>query len=417
MDYPINVPFNPQPSTIMHIDLNSCFATVEQQADPSLRDKPIAVAAYKSSGGCILAPSIEAKRLGIKVGMRVRDGKALCPNLIVLEPDPWKYRNVHKALNKLLLSYTDLVFPKSIDEFVLDLTGAPRYKVGMVNIATEVKSRIKQEIGDYLTVSIGIAPNRYLAKIASGLRKPDGLDTIDNTNFKNIFSKLVLHDLTGIKTQNIARLNRHEIFSVLDFYEATPMTLQQTFHAVTGHYWYLRLRGWEIDDVATHRGSYSNSVALGKNLTTPDELAPVLINLVEKMAARMRAEDYGAHGVHLSLVYKNHRGFWHKGLSTADVLFATQQIYKVAYKLLLQSPYRNPVHIIAVTCFSLVKEKTQQPYIFDYINKEITLTKVLDSINDKWGNFVITSGKMLSTQQPVKDRIAFGGLEKLCDSS
>src|SRR3990172_11297955 len=113
--------FNPKPSTIMHMDLNSCFATIEQQANPMLRGKPVAVAAYTNSSGCIIAPSNEAKRYGIKTGMRVKDGKLLYPKLIVLPPDPWKYRTVHLQLKNLLLNYTEELVPESIDEFVLNL--------------------------------------------------------------------------------------------------------------------------------------------------------------------------------------------------------------------------------------------------------------------------------------------------------
>ena len=120
-----DLPFNPKPSTIMHIDLNSCFASIEQQANPLLRGKPIAVAAYTTPSGCILAPSVEAKRLGIKVGMRVKDGKLICPALKILSPDPWKYRNVHLGLRRLISQYTDDFVPKSIDEFVLNFEGYP----------------------------------------------------------------------------------------------------------------------------------------------------------------------------------------------------------------------------------------------------------------------------------------------------
>src|SRR5476651_1297305 len=121
----LNLPFNPKPSTIMWIDLNSCFATIEQQANPKLRGKPVAVAAYNSPAGCIVAPSVEAKRLGIKTGMRVKDGMMLCKDLIVLSPDPMKYRNVHLGLKKIFSDYTDKLTPKSIDEFVLNLEGYP----------------------------------------------------------------------------------------------------------------------------------------------------------------------------------------------------------------------------------------------------------------------------------------------------
>ena len=123
MAYPTNLPFNPKSSTIMHLDLNSCFATIEQQANPLLRGKPIAVAAYSTPSCCILAPAIEAKKLGIKVGMRVKEGKRLFPQLQVLSPEPWKYRNIHLQLRDLISEYTADFSPKSIDEFVLNFEG------------------------------------------------------------------------------------------------------------------------------------------------------------------------------------------------------------------------------------------------------------------------------------------------------
>ena len=107
------------------MDLNACFATIEQQANPKIRHKPVAVAAYATPNGCILAASYEAKRMGVSTGERVKDGKAKCPNLIVLSPDPWKYRNVHLKLRKLISKYTYDFDPKSIDEFVLNLHNYP----------------------------------------------------------------------------------------------------------------------------------------------------------------------------------------------------------------------------------------------------------------------------------------------------
>ncbi|MBN2236290.1 MAG: hypothetical protein JW729_01950, partial [Bacteroidales bacterium] len=134
--------FNKAPSTTMHIDFNSCFATVEQQANPLLRGTPIAVAAYTTPSGCIIAPSVEAKKLGIRVGMRVKDGKLLCPDLVVLSPDPWKYRSVHLKLRKLILEYTNDFSAKSIDEFVLNLDGYPKLAASsMQQVALEIKQR------------------------------------------------------------------------------------------------------------------------------------------------------------------------------------------------------------------------------------------------------------------------------------
>src|SRR3972149_7302235 len=183
MDSRTNLVFNPKPSTIMHMDLNSCFATIEQQANPHLRGKPVVVAAYTTPSGCIVAPTVEAKGYGIKVGMRVKEGKLLYPGLIVLAPDPWKYRTVHLGLRRIISDYTDKFVPKSIDEFVLNLQGYPSFDKGMLEVAREIKERIKKEIGEWLTVSVGVAPNRFLAKTAAGLHKPDGLDEINKDNF------------------------------------------------------------------------------------------------------------------------------------------------------------------------------------------------------------------------------------------
>ena len=148
MDYQIKPGFNRRPSCQMHIDINSCFDSVEQQANPFLRHKPVAVAAYDSPKGCILAASIEAKCLGIKVGLRVKEGKVLCPGLIIRTPDTDKYRAVHLALKSLLSNYTPRVVPKSIDEFVLDFSGTPAFQRGMFTVGQEIKTRIKKEIGD-----------------------------------------------------------------------------------------------------------------------------------------------------------------------------------------------------------------------------------------------------------------------------
>jgi len=246
MGLPIKPDFNSSPSTVMHIDLNSCFATIEQQANPFLRDKPIVVAAYDTPNGCIVAPSVQAKKLGIKVGMRVKDARLLCPDLIVLSPDPDKYRAVHLSLKKILSTYTPTVSPKSIDEFLLDFTGTPGLRRGLIIISQEIKSRIKKEIGDYLTVSIGLGPNRFLAKTASNLHKPNGLDEINKDNYLEIYKGLTLTDLNGIAHQNAIRLNTVGIYTVLDFFRADLRTLRMAFRSVLGYYWFVRLRGWEV---------------------------------------------------------------------------------------------------------------------------------------------------------------------------
>ncbi len=409
---PFQLPFNPKDPSVLHIDLNSCFATIEQQANPKLRGKPIAVAAYNSPSGCILAPSIEAKRFGIKTGMRVKEGKLLYPNLIVLSPDPWKYRTVHLRLRKLLSIYTDKLAPKSIDEFVLNLEGYPAFKKGIVNVAAEIKKRIKEEIGDWLTVSIGIAPNRFLAKTGAGLRKPDGLDVINQNNYEKIFQSLKLTDLCGIKARNAARLGSMGIHTVMDFYNAPVHRLKSAFSSINGYYWHVRLHGWEIDDVESLRKSFGNSFALPRPLANTEELAPILQKLVEKTGSRLRNAGYAAQGVHLSLVFQDH-DWWHHGHTISKAFFDSRDIYKEVFRLLINCPKKKPVILLAESCFNLQKLTSLQPDLFGELGQKTKLTQAVDKINQRWGNFVITPARMLGTQNTIPDRIAFGGIKEL----
>ncbi|MCL4398137.1 hypothetical protein M1403_03915 [Patescibacteria group bacterium] len=405
--------FNPKPGTILHLDLNSCFASIEQQANPFLRGKPIVVAAYDSPGGCIVAPSREAKILGIKVGMRVKEARLIYPKLIVKTPDPNKYRAVHLQLKTLLSEYTDDFSPKSIDEFVLNLEGAPVTRTkNVTEVALEIKRRIKAEIGDFLTVSMGIAPNRYLAKVAAGLHKPDGLDEINETSYREIYSKLALMDLTGIKKNNAVRLNSGGIFTVMDFYNADMIKLKNIFGGIFGWYWHLRLHGFEIDDVVFGRRSYGNSFSLPKPYSTPEELVPILVKLVEKTGFRMRRAGYFARGVHVSLLYRDW-SYWHHGEKTQELLFDGRDIYRHAFGILLHCPYRKPVHTLAVSCFNLENSGNRQLSLLQDLDKKEKVVEAMDEINEKWGNFVITPAMMLGTKSLVPDRIAFGGIKEL----
>jgi DNA polymerase-4 len=407
------VEFNSRPSFNLHLDLNSCFASIEQQANPFLRGKPIVVSAYPSPGGCILAASIEAKGLGIKTGMRVFEGRAIYPKLIVLSPDPWKYRNVHLKLRKLVSEYTNDFSPKSIDEFVLNLGDYAALKERPLKVvAEEIKKRIKAEIGDWLTVSVGIAPNRYLAKIAAGLHKPDGLDEINKNNFLDIYSKLKLTDLTGIKIRNAARLNMMGIYSVLDFYRAPLWRLKAAFQSINGLYWNMRLSGFEVDDFEGKRGSFGNSVAIGKNLSKTEELSPILARLTEKMCSRLRDAGFTAGGIHLALVYKD-GSFWHKGRSLVSQYFDSKDFYKAAFRLLLEGLSQKPVLNVAVSCFNLKRSKNLQLGFFSDLPKQKKLVKAEDEINEKWGDFTVGSARSFSGAGVVLDRIAFGGIKEL----
>ena len=284
----------------------------------------------------------------------------------------------------------------------------------MLAVAAEIKQRIKAEIGDYLTVSIGIGPNRFLAKTAAGLHKPDGLDEINHANFDEIYSSLALRDLCGIAERNAARLNSAGIFTVHDFYNSPEPLLRRAFQSVLGYYWHIRLHGWEIDDVLFDRKSFGNSYSLGDTRRTPEELSPILFKLVEKMSARLRKGGFVARGVHLAVSYRNH-AYYHRALTVPKILFDARDIYKIAYLTLCRSPYKEAVANLAVSCFNLSSAGNVQLELFDNVERKLKLSQALDKVNERWGDYVITPARMLGMDDQVIDRISFGGIKELED--
>ncbi|MBI5127341.1 hypothetical protein HZA76_02695 [Candidatus Roizmanbacteria bacterium] len=397
----------------MHIDLNSCFATVEQQANPHLRGKPIVIAAYPTLGGCILAPSIEAKKLGIKTGMRVKEAKVICPDVIVRENDPLLVRDVHSKFKRICECYSPQVVPKSIDELVMDFSEMDDYrKKTLVEIGQEIKKRFREEIGEWISCNIGIATNRFLAKLASSLHKPDGLDVIDYKNLPSIFSSLKLVDLNGINFRYQARLNAAGIFTPLEFLEAEDNFLRKiVFKSIAGHYWYLRLRGFEVDDFQSDRKSFGQEYSLGQKTSNREKLSSLIMMLTEKMGRRLREADQTALGIHLCLLYDDW-SFWHKGKKFNEPSFTTQELFKKVMMIFSQQPEEKIVRKIAVTCFSLAPVNDLTPGLFeDEIDKKRKVSKAVDEINNRWGEYVVAPALMIKSKKTVIDRIAFGGLK------
>lgn len=391
--------FNPALPLVMHIDLNSCFASVEQQANPLLRHKPLAVVHSATPYGCILAPSVEAKLWGVKTGMSLKEGQEKCPFLIARVADPPKYREVHARFAQLLSDYSSHPLSKSIDEFVFTLpTGC-----NPVGVAQEIKSRIKSEVGDYLRVSIGVSTNQNLAKLASGLHKPDGFDIIDQNNYLNTYGRLKLQDFCGINVRNEARLNRVGIFTPLQFYGASRQTLKTAFQSVLGDYWYARLRGYEVDDTTFATRSFGQSYVLPHPMDY-SAWYPIMAKLTSKAARRMRSHGYRARGVHLSLRFADHSHF-RLGHSNQSSLYTDSDLI-VALTRLIPSRKDN-VKKISITLFGVTQEDNQGSLFIDRL-KQKNLVTALDSLNSRYGDYTISPASLLGSAGHVRDAIAFG---------
>lgn len=394
--------FNNDNPKMMHLDINSCFATIEQQANPLLRDRAIAVAAYTTPSGCILAASVTAKKMGIKTGMRIKDAKLIYPRLISLLPDPPKYRFVHNKINKILFDYSDKVAPGSIDEFSFKILKGDPWEIGK-----EIKRRIKEEVGEYITVSIGISTNKYLAKIASNLQKPDGLSVINKDNFLDVYSKLKLTDLTGIKKGNSTRLNLFGIKTVKEFYDSPVWKLRLAFGGIGGLYWHTRLHGFEVDDFKSTRKTYGNSYAPPPNKAHLKY--EILSKLCQKTGFRLRKAGLVASGIHLSISFRD-GSFWHKGMKTKRIIFESGDIYKEALELLKDCSNEETIRVIAVNVFNLSSDRTLQLNIFEDQIKKLSMTKAVDEVNKRYGDYTIYLAGMTNDPTVVQDRISFGRL-------
>jgi len=402
-------PLNWEEPRIMHIDLNSCFAIIEQQANPLIRNKPVVVAPYNKPTDIVIAPSYEAKALDIRLGTHVHEARQL--GAVVLMPDPAKYRVARERFEKILLDYTSEIIPKSVDEFIINWHGSPVLRAGrdLKEVGLEIKQRIKEDLGEYVTVNVGLGPNRFLAKTAAGLHKPDGLDVISATNLRSTLKELKLTDLPGINVRYEARLNINGIFSPLQFLDAGPeFLIKRVFKSKVGGDWYLRLRGWEVDDVDWGRKSFGHQYAIVGKTDSREYLSKLLMKLCEKTGRRLRAGGYSAHGVHLWLAYQN-KQHWHQGRKTRSRLYATQEIYLAAQRLLNQAPLPAPASHIGVSVFNLELLATEQLGLFD--EEQATkraLADAADKVNDRYGEFTLVPALMANMENIILDRIAFG---------
>ncbi len=406
--------FNEERPLIMHIDLNSCFATVEQQARPKLRGKPVAIVNRRTENTAIVTASYEAKAKGVKVGMKLREARQLCPDIIALESDPSKYRYVYHKLLDIMRDYSAHVTMKSIDEGVIDFHQTSHDIVGrdLVEIGHEIKRRLKEEIGVWMRCNIGIATNRFLAKTAAGLHKPDGLDVITSQNISTVLGELKLTDLTGIATRNERRLNSVGIYTPLQFFNADPVTLRKiVFKSVVGEWWYKRLRGFEVDDVETQIGRVGRQYVLERFDLTRDEIVQRLHHLAESVGARMRSQGLAARGVY---VYAKtiEREYWHSSSLSPLPFFSDQSIYSQVLQLFDRAP--DQIREIGMHCYELTaSDSSQLSFFADEIIRERQVVQAIDEINKKFGDRTIHSADTLNTGIYVQTKIPFGSTRYL----
>ncbi len=403
------VEHNTERPMIMHIDLNSCFATVEQQSRPLLRGKPIAIVNRRTEKTAIITASYEAKEFGVKVGMSFREAKLLCPDIIPIEADSPKYRYIYHRLLAIMQEYSAHVTMKSIDEGVIDFNYADPItkKRDLVEIGHEIKQRLRDEVGVWMRCNVGISTNRFLAKTAAGLNKPDGLDVITSQNIREILGKLKLTDLTGIAARNKARLNGVGITTPLEFLDSESEVLRRiVFKSVVGEWWYKRLRGFEVDDVPTEMRRIGRQYVLESFDLNREEILQRLHNLCESVGGRLRSQGRSARGVYVYAKTREGK-LWHASNLSPLPFYSDVAIHTQAKQLFERAP--SDIKEIGVHCYELVVGGNSQTSLFaDEMVRERQVSDVIDGINSRFGERAIHSATTLPTDEYIKTRIPFG---------
>lgn len=410
----MNSSYNTERPLVMHIDLNSCFATVEQQARPLLRGRPIAIVNRRTENTAIITASYEAKKYGVKVGMRFKEAKLLVPDLIPIETDPAKYRYVYHRMMDMMKQYSPHVVMKSIDEGVIDFkhaTGQMQSR-DLGDIGREIKQRMQDEIGCAMRCNVGIGTNRFLAKTAAGLHKPDGLDVITHENLRATLATMKLTDLTGIAHRNEQRLNAVGIETPVQFLDASPETLHKmVFKSICGDEWHQRLRGYEVDDRIFDLKTVGRQYVLESPHLSDSKILQRLHHLSESVGAKLRSQDKVARGVFV-YVKTYERKYWHARRMCEMPFFSNQAIYALASQLFAGAPAN--IREIGVSCYELSDDLDPQLSLFgDKIAIDKQLVNAIDELNDRYGDRTIHAADTLGTGMYVKQKIPFGSTRYL----
>lgn len=415
MDSPEDLGLNLADPTTLVVDLNCAFASIEQQHDPSLRGRPLAIAAYATDAATIVSSSREARDLGIKTGMKVFEGKALFPGLVIREPDPPKYRAASDRMIEIITRHSPDVLRMSIDEASVNLAGTPGLRrLGPEGVGQAIKDAIRSEIGACVTSSVGVSTSIWMAKQASNLVKRDGLSRIDHTNLVAVFSRLQLTDLSGIAEASARRLSRAGITTPLQFLRATPPRLRLAgMHAEVARGWSMRLRGFEVGGFdSPRRKSYSHSHVLARATASQRELEELLMRLSDMVGRRLRASGRRGQVVSIGVVYRPDVGGFSRQAKQPAPIATGDEIYQAALKLLALRDPRLLVGTLGVGLSALSDSDAGQLDLFGAssapVARRLRLEAAVDALRDRFGEDAVQRSRLLGRAPVVRDRIAFG---------
>ena len=416
----------------LFVDLNSYFASVEQQDRQELRGKPVGVVPMLADTTCCIAASYEAKAHGVKTGTIVSDAKKMCPNIILVEARHEIYVDYHHRIVEAVENCLPVTSVMSIDEMACQLMGRERPLLAALELGRKVKATIQERVGPMLRSSVGLATSRYLAKVASDIEKPDGLVALTLDVLPEALRRLTLRDLPGIGVQTEKRLNEKGIHTMDDLLNLDCEQAGQLWGSVWGERLWHWLRGEDFEMSETeHLKSTSHSHVLAPELRTPEKAWAVAHKLLHKAAMRLRTHKLWASSIGLAVGFSVPRGLnapvsrfgvptrgWHHEIKLSECQ-DSQTLIGALCRLWNEKPkgrgYDEP-YFIGVSLNGLVPDRLHSLNLFDALDNaksRAKLQEAMDALNHKYGMSTLAPATMLAAYKAAPTRIAFHNIPDL----
>ena len=384
---------------IIHIDMNAFFASVEQQANPALRGKPIAVVG--SSGRTVITTaSYEARARGVKTGMAVWEARRSCPEIILVVGDNRKYTSTSSRIMAIFSDYTPLVEVFSIDEAFLDVSGSLTLFGSAERIACLIKARIFHIFG--LTCSIGIAPNKLLAKLASDMKKPDGLTIIPDDGVGRIMERLPVGALCGIGRNTERQLALMSIYSCGELGRCDLQRLTRRFGIVGKR---LQEMGQGVDESPVvpqseddQVKSVGHSMTLRHDVSCREDILRYLLQLAEMVGRRARRYRVSGRTVTLQIRFADFFSNIGRQDTLSNHINRSEDIYRAAIGILDTIELSQPVRLLGIRLTNL-QHHTEQLSLFEEERRRSKMALAMDAVNDRFGDFSVMFASLLETDE------------------
>ena len=404
-----------RPLTALFVDCDSYFASVEQHLDPALRGRPVGVAPVMAESSCCIAASYEAKVFGVKTGTRISEARILCPGIAIVEVKPPEYLRFHHRVVAAVEDCIHVEAVLSIDEMWAWLPYNLREPAAVEAIGHRIKETVAREVSPVIKVSIGAGPNKYLAKIASKMRNPDGLIVIEHIQLPDILHPLELRELTGIGGSMEARLRAAGIRSVESLCAAGRPALRRAWGGVLGERLWHLLRGEEIPDPVSVRKSIGHSHVLPPDSRQPDRAWPVLCKLLHKACERLRSHGLVAGSITMQLGFL--RGVSWAPEQRIEETDATLVLMHALERLWRDRPDpRNRLLQVGVLLTRLCEHDNYTPSLFETATdtgesvdreKHRRLDATMDKLRARYGRSVVYFGGVQESRDEAPMRISF----------